>query len=468
MKRREAPRPRAPLLKLRAACLAMLVPLALGATFLRADDGYRLGTGGEVLDDRVLYQIGGGSAVGAPSSYYRPQGIGVGVSWRANMMCGNMSLENTLQNQLNGATNGFQQIMGSVIQNATSAVMSLPALIIQRANPGLYELLSNGVLQGRIDFDRSKASCRAMAERMADMVGQTGWSALAKGQAMQDTLDSNSDAVSAVKSVETTNGDNGITWVGGQKAGGNGQAPIRVTTDVVKAGYNILHNRSVEDSSSVSSAECRGGALCSTWDSPDAAADWAVRVLGDTHYATCSDCEALQSVAGGGLTPLIQETYTEHLKALEDLLSGTLPATPENLQKVSSSMLPLSRGVIQALKDDPDQDVLARRLASETALSSVIEQALLLQRALLAGSHEPNVESAGPAQKALAKNLETLNTEVQSLQTELQVRQMLATNTASATLERHSVGASSSRAIQPNDPEPTRLQDGETPPEASE
>ncbi len=65
--------------------------------------------------------------------------------------------------------------MGSIVQNATQAVMSLPALIIQRANPGLYELLSNGVMQGRIDFDRSKLTCQAMAEKMADKVGQAGW-----------------------------------------------------------------------------------------------------------------------------------------------------------------------------------------------------------------------------------------------------------------------------------------------------
>lgn len=30
-----------------------------------AEDNYRLGTQGEVLDDRVMYTIGGGSAVGS-------------------------------------------------------------------------------------------------------------------------------------------------------------------------------------------------------------------------------------------------------------------------------------------------------------------------------------------------------------------------------------------------------------------
>ncbi len=427
-----------------------------------ADDDYHLGTQGEVLDDRVMYTIGGGSAAGSPSSLYRPNGLGVGGSWQANMMCGNMSLTNTLQNQLNGVTEGFQQIMGSIVQNATQAVMSLPALIIQRANPGLYELLSNGVLQGRIDFDRSKLTCQAMAEKMADKVGQAGWGALAKNQEMQGNLEqTGGDAVAAVKNTETHNGNKGVAWVGGSKAGGSGQAPIRVTSDVVRAGYNLMHNRSVDDSSSISSSDCLGGAICQIWTSPQEESDWAVRVLGESEVATCDNCETLRATAGSGLTPLIQEAYSERLQALQGLLSGSLPLTPDNLIKASSPMLPVTRGVIEALRDDPDQDLLARRLASETALSSVLDKALLLLRTLLAGSHEPNIASAEPAQTALTKNIDTLEREIRMLQTELQVRQILATNTASLVLDRHAGGADASRTVEQGDPEPGRLNDAD-------
>ena len=81
------------------------------------------------------------------------------------------------------------EINSNVIQSATSAVASLPALIIQRADPGLYNLLTNGVLHARPDFDRSKLTCRAMAEKMADMAGgQLGWSQLAEGMASEVAL----------------------------------------------------------------------------------------------------------------------------------------------------------------------------------------------------------------------------------------------------------------------------------------
>ncbi|MES2235664.1 integrating conjugative element protein [Pseudomonas veronii] len=436
--------------------------LAIATHAHAAEDDYRLSTQGEVLDDRVMYTIGGGSAAGSPSSLYRPNGLGVGGSWQANMMCGNMSLTNTLQNQLNGVTEGFQQIMGSIVQNATQAVMSLPALIIQRANPGLYELLSNGVMQGRIDFDRSKLTCQAMAEKMADKVGQAGWGALAKNQEMQGNLEqTDGDAVAAVKNTEARNGNNGVSWVGGQKAGGSGQTPILATSDVVRAGYNLLHNRAVDDNTSISNSDCLGGAICQAWTSPQEESEWAVRVLGETEVATCDTCETLRATAGSGLTPLIQEAYSEHLKTLQGLLSGSLPPNPDNLSKASSPMLPVTRGVIEALRDDPDQELLARRLASETALSSVLDKALLLLRTLLAGSHEPNIASAEPAQTALTKNIDTLEREIRLLQTELQVRQMLTTNTASLVLDRHAGGADASRTVEQGDPEPGRLNDAD-------
>ena len=157
---------------------ALAGALALGCGLAWAQTGFQ--TSGPILGDEVMYSIGGGSAV----SMGRAAGmrsIGVGVGWNSNLICGDMSIQTTLRNQLNGITNGFQQIMSNVIQSATSAVASLPALIIQRADPGLYNLLTNGVLQARMDFDRSKLTCRAMAERMADAAGgQLGWSQVAK------------------------------------------------------------------------------------------------------------------------------------------------------------------------------------------------------------------------------------------------------------------------------------------------
>lgn len=420
------------------------------------------GIHGSVIGDDVLYSIGGGRAVPmGPGANMRS--LSVGVGWNSNLICGDMNLQTTLQNQLNGITNGFQSIMSNVIQNATSAVASLPALIIQRANPGLYNLLTNGILQARLDFDRSKTTCRAIANRMADIAGkQSGWEQLAEGMALKDATNK-ADAVAAIEQTEAKRGNQGVPWVGGSQAGGSGQAPIKVVSDVTRAGYNLLNGRHVTDTSAIPRTNCGGRLSCQSWTSPQAAADWANRVLGEHIQRTCDGCSKTDSTAGTGLTPLIQDEYDTKLRALQDLITARVPTTPANLEAASSNALPITRGLIEAMRDEPDQDLLGQRLASEVALSSVLEKALLLQRTLLTGRQEPNIAANALAQQAVAQESDLLTLEIQNLKTELEMRRTLLANAPSEILRRSQARTESSRGVYQGDPIRNRVEQIERP-----
>ena len=422
---------------------------------------------GSVLGDDVLYSIGGGSAV-SMSGAVDMRSIGVGIGWNSNLTCGNMNLSTTLQNQLNGVTNGFQSIMSSVIQNATSAVASLPAMIIQRADPALYNLLNNGILQARLDFDRSKTSCQAMANRMADMAGaQLGWDQLAQGQALSlSTAGNNTDAVAAIEQSEQERGNKGVPWVGGQQSGGRGQAPIKLISDVSRAGDNLLNGRQVDDRSSIGRENCGNSLSCQTWNSPQAAAEFATRVLGEREQRTCDGCTKTQTTPGVGLTRLIQEEYEKKVEALQALVRDRTDPTSEQLAKAGSQSLPITRGVIEALRDEPDSSLLTQRLASEVALASVLEKALLLQRTLLTGRKEPNVAINDLAQQAISSESDILAQEINNLKTELELRQALAGNAPMVLIQRHSTRSSSSRGIYEGDSIRDRVREIEKAPEA--
>jgi integrating conjugative element protein (TIGR03755 family) len=442
----------------RRAALGLLVALACTGASAQGNNANNYGAQnqGSVIGDDVLYSIGGGHAV-SMNRLSNMQSIGVGVGWNANLICGDMSISTTVQNQLNGITEGFQNLMSNVIQSATSAVASLPAMIIQRAYPGLYNLLTNGVMQARLDFDRSKLSCRAMANRMADAAGgQLGWDQLSEGQALKQSVSSN-DAVAAVGEAEADRGNSGVPWVGGGNAGGAGQPPVKVVGDVTRSGYNLLNGRSATDTSSVPSGSCNGNGSCQAWSSPAAAAAWAVRVLGETEQRTCESCTKTVTTPGVGLTPLIQEEYEEKLTKLHDLVSGSQAMTPANLQAAGSGLLPITRGVVEALRDEPDQDVLSRRLVSEVALASVLEKALLLQRTLLTGRKEPNIAANDLAQQAIFRESEILDREIHNLKTEMELRRELANNSPMVIIQRHGSRAAGSRGIYQGDPVRNRV-----------
>ena len=448
---------------LRATLLVAAITLVVGVAWAQTRiDPNGVNVSGSVIGDDVLYSIGGGRAVSMGGAG-NMQSIGVGVGWNSNLICGDMSITTTLQNQLNGITNGFQTIMSNVIQNATSAVASLPALIIQRADPGLYNLLTNGILQARLDFDRSKMTCRAIANRMADMAGgQAGWDQLAEGMALRDAV-SSTDAVSAIEQAESNKGNNGVPWVGGGNAGGSGQSSIKVVGDVTRAGYNLLNGRSATDTSSIARSACGNRLTCQTWSSPGAAAAFANRVLGEREQRTCENCTKTQTTPGVGLTPVIQEEYETKLQVLQELVTGARPTTLANLDAAGSSSLPITRGVIEALRDEPDQDVLGRRLASEAALSSVLEKALLLQRTLLTGKKEPNVAANELAVRAVDQENSALEQEINNLKTELELRRTLAGNSAMAIIQRHSTRAAGSRGVFEGDTTRDRLREVQKP-----
>ena len=428
-------------------------------------DSTTVSVSGNVIGDELIYSIGGGRAVSfSPTGNYTNL-MSVGLGWNSNLICGDMSITTTIKNQLNGVTNGFQTLMSSVIQNATSAVASLPAMMIQRAYPALYNLMTNGILQGRLDFDRSKLTCRAIGEKMMDIAGgQSSWNSLSEGFTLNTTVSSgNQDAVSAVETAETNRGNTGVTWIGGTNAGGASQPPVKVVNDVARAGFNLLNGRSATDTSSVSTGACANRIVCQTWSSPTAAAQFATRVLGERIQRTCDSCTKTETTPGEGLMAVIQEEYEAKLQSLANLVSGTSTINATNLERAGSNYLPVTRSVVEALRDEPDQDALGKRLASEVALSSTLEKALLLERMLRAGKKEPNVSANEMAMQAVDQEIQTLTQEIASLKAELELRHSLTGNAALAIVQRKAARAAASGGVFEGDTTRDRVKQIERP-----
>ncbi len=426
--------------KTKPVLMAMLTSIFCH-TVLAAENNYSVDQQGAIAD-ALYYQIGGGSVITPALTRRNTQLLNVRAGWNADLMCGNFDISTTVRNQLNGVTEGFQDLMGNVIQSATSAVASLPAMIIQRANPQLYDLLTNGVLQGRIDFDKAQLTCQKMAEKMTDFAYGSAWTQSAKAENYQSVAVSEEDAVRAEKKVAKEAASKGKNWVGGQKRGGSGQQPIRLVGDTTRAGYNILNQRSVTDTGSISPSQCQGE-LCQVWNKPEEAASWITKVVGEQTINVAPDNDVsggsddkTGAQAGVGLSPLIAEEQEKIAEVLTELINGSIKPTYENLGKASGGSLQLTRGVVEALRDDPDAAVLVQRLSGEMALARVMEQALMARRTLLAGAREPNIAAEKEAQMQLNQTTMQLDQELNQLRLELEMRRMLADNASTSVLTR--------------------------------
>ena len=212
-------------------------------------------------------------------------------------------------------------------------------------------------------------TCRAIANRMAEMAGgQAGWDQLAEGMACRDAVAS-TDAVSAVEQAESNKGNNGVPWVGGGSAGGAGQSSIKVVGDVTRAGLQPAQRPQRHRY-----VVARAWRLRQPPDLPDVVIAWRGRGLCEPR-AGRTRATHLRKLHEGQTTPGVGHAgdpgrVRNQAAGVAGTGIGARPTTPTNLDAAGSSSLPITRGVIEALRDEPDQDVLGKRLASEAALSS--------------------------------------------------------------------------------------------------
>lgn len=412
--------------------------------------GYGKNASGAV-SDKLFYSLGGGSVISQPATRSNMQRLGLSLGWSSDLMCGNFDLKTTIGNQLNGVTDGFKNLMGDVIQGATGAVASLPAMAIQRANPGLYEMLTNGVLQGGVAFDKAQLNCQNLSKRMMDMADTGGWSQAAAMEEAKSLVNSgDGDAVRSMNATEKVTGQSGQTWIGGQKRGGAGQPAIQPTRDLVAAGYNMMNGLPVTSTSTVSGSDCTGGACARYTGSGDAAAA-VVKVLGDTSLRTCKDATECTSgedteqpgstVAGTGFAPLLDEATRTNNEVLVSLVNGSEPATAANLAKLRTGSLAVTAGVIKALQRDPDNTALVGRLAGELAMADTIETAFIMRRMVTTGMSEPNAAAQKVAMEEGGRRIEALDREITALKNEMEMKCEMARNAVLTIIERENTRA---------------------------
>lgn len=408
------------------------------------------------------YEIGGARAVSPPPNPHHTRvTVNASADLRLGYSCGVFDPVLSVSNILEQVSQGAERMVDAMVLAAQAAIASLPAYILQRANPGLYDLFQNALLKAEETVNLATKTCEQMEAEIAQGKDPyREWAVLSKGNDWKLVMGTEPDVVRAKATVEDTNGDRGLPWIGGSR-GGQGQEPIRLIGDTVAAGYNLTLNRAAAATGGADSgtADAR---LLAVWPDPTAARDWAVAVLGEKHITTCADCSK-DTVPGGGLLPQVEVARTEVSTALQKLVVGETPLTLTNLEAVAAPGVALNAPLIQALRRLPDVDrtTLVLRLTDEISTARTIEQALLARRLLLTGQRVPEVQAIGVAQDELGTAVAELEREIDNLLFEKRIRQDLVSQTAAVVL-RHAHEQMTDSFGQPRRPadDPYQLREG--------
>jgi integrating conjugative element protein (TIGR03755 family) len=367
--------------------------------------------------------------------------LGLGYS------CGKFDPVAAVTNTLNNIGTGVDNMMNAMTAAATSAIAALPALILQRANPGLYDLFQNALLRAEETMQLATKSCEQMEAEVAQ--GKNPYAdliTLSKGNDWKVQMGiGGNDAVTAKTTVESSNGDNGVPWIGGQ-AGGSGQPVLEFTGDIVEAGYNINMNRAITDTSSVPVASATR--LSEIWVSPAQARDWTVDVVGENIVTTCDTCRK-DSVPGTGLLPKLHQESVAVTTEIQNLVSGATPPTLANLDQITAPGVAITRQVIEAIREMPtsEQSLIMGRLVAEISTARTVEKALYARRLLLTGRQVPEVYATEVAREHADVSIAELDKEIENLLFETRVRKEVVSDTVALLLKRSAAKRQSSLMV---------------------
>lgn len=388
-------------------------------------------------DSLWYYEIGGAEPVSAPAN---PSVVSVTLGGSAQLglgySCGKFDPVAAVTNTLNDIGSGVDNMLNAMTAAASAAIASLPALILQRANPGLYDMFQNALLKAEETMQLATKSCEQMEAEIAQ--GKNPYAdliTLSKGNdwKLQMGVGGN-DAVTAKDAVETSNGDNGVPWIGGQ-AGGSGQPLLEFTGDIVKAGYNLNMNRPLTAVGPVPPAAATR--LTEVWATPADARDWVVDVVGENIVTTCDTCRK-DSIPGTGLLPKLYQEASTVTVELQNLVVGTTPPTLTNLENITAPGVAITRQVIEAIREMPasEQSLIMGRLVSEISTARTVEKALFARRLLLTGRQVPEVYATEVAREHADTSIAELDKEIENLLFETRVRKEVVSDTVTMLLKR--------------------------------
>lgn len=399
-------------------------------------------------DGLWYYEIGGAEPVSVPANpLVVPVTLGGSAQLGLGYSCGKFDPVAAVTNTLNNIGTGVDNMMNAMTVAATSAVAALPALILQRANPGLYDLFQNALLRAEETMQLATKSCEQMEAEVAQ--GKNPYAdliTLSKGNDWKVQMGiGGNDAVTAKTTVESSNGDNGVPWIGGQ-AGGSGQPVLEFTGDIVEAGYNINMNRAITDTSPVPVVSATR--LSEIWASPSQARDWTVDVVGENIVTTCDTCRK-DSVPGTGLLPKLHQESVVVTTEIQNLVSGATPPTLTNLDQITAPGVAITRQVIEAIREMPasEQSLIMGRLVSEISTARTIEKALYARRLLLTGRQVPEVYATEVAREHADVSIAELDKEIENLLFETRVRKEVVSDTVALLLKRSAAKRQSSLMV---------------------
>ena len=407
-----------------AACLSLLVGIQQAYAITESPRN----------DSLFYYKIGGGRHISIPPQLtITTLGLSASADFAA-LSCDGFDPIASYQNSLENLRRGVDNAVNAIETAASAAIVNLPGYILQKANPGLYDLFQNALLRAQQSYSLATKSCERMQHEISQNINPYAeWITLSRADGWKRSIGFGEKNIhQAAEDVKTAHNE-GLTWIGGIKKGGRNQPPIQVLSEVGVAGLNLLSERPPESRSTLPST----APLKVHFSDPDAVANWIIDVLGDVVIGTCDSCNK-GAQPGKGLMPMIEQETDAIESLLIDLVTGITVSNRTNLEAIAAPGIVITAQVIRAIQNQSPAEIaiITAKLSQEIAEVRVMEKAMVIRRLLLAGAKEGNVSAISMAKEEIAHAVNELNNEIDNVIFEKDLRAKLVTDTVIEVLQK--------------------------------
>jgi len=285
-----------------------------------------------------------------PSSYSRKLPIGANFNAGFGYSCGQFNIYDNIEAMLEQTVEKFKQIPQMFVMAVQGAVASLPAYLLNKINPTLYNVINKNLDEAFKLFEVNFKDCQQIEREIA--LGQNPYHSLVMagiGDRMRVEMGFGSGTIDErMKVVRQQGPANGVVMSDGQRYGGEGQDPIKVTENVLTSGINLLTDRGVSNTGSFSSEMHAQHPITQAFASPKELIDFITDIYGSQAFMLTKEGPA-QSKPGYGYQKKYVELRDQTIEHLQryvfkeidrpafEKASGLLipPATVEELRRLS-------------------------------------------------------------------------------------------------------------------------------------
>ncbi len=346
-----------------------------------------------------------------PATYTQKQVINAQFSAGFGYSCGKFNAFDNVEAMINQTIDKFKQLPQMFVMAVQGAIASLPAYLLNKINPTLYNTVTKNLDEAFRLFEVNFKDCQQIEREIA--LGQNPYHHLVMagiGDRLRVEMGFGSGTIDErMKTVRESGPSNGIVMSDGRRYGGDGQEPIAATQNVATAGINLLTGRGASDDSTFAASLHEPHPITQAFASPQDLVDFLTEIYGAQAFLLTQEGPT-QSTPGVGYPQKYIAMRDEAIEHLQKVVRREIER--EAFETESGMQLPPA--ALEEIRRLPSysQSIAIDDRARQHALEQLTLKLDFALQALKTGLKEPNL--------AQSEAFEVIEREISQLMMEIQ------------------------------------------------